>query len=300
MHLVRTETGPYAFLNCTYSDKDVITYQLNMINHSEQNTFIPIKKCEELVYEITSLMPIDIFFRTQCQLFEKQKKLFTLVIDSIWDAEKYLLDPSKIVLDKQYVFINIKSMTVHFIYLPLERYEVPIHKKMKELLLSLVFSLELDHIEGDPRIKKMIGYLQDPTFDMMVFETMLCTFKEEKTVKKQWIKKWFEKEPEEETILLKEDESYPVLEFKEKKVLINKDSFLIGRAKQLVDYAIPYALNMGRVHAEIIREEDQYYIIDVNTKNGTYLNGERIPSQSKQLITKGDCIQIANEIAIFK
>lgn len=92
----------------------------------------------------------------------------------------------------------------------------------------------------------------------------------------------------------------PILSFEHKKIRLSQPSFLIGRSVALNDYALPHALTMGRVHAEILHEEAGYYIPDLNTKNGTYINGKRIESQKKYKLQKGDCIEMGQEKVIFE
>jgi len=47
---------------------------------------------------------------------------------------------------------------------------------------------------------------------------------------------------------------------------------------------------LSRRHCEIRQEEDQFYIQDLESKNGTYLNGERIESSTRLL--PGDRVRI--------
>ena len=311
MHFTKKEVGPYTYLCYSLKSEDCIGYQNHMINKSDQSVFISsaIQK-DEVEYDVTSLVPIELYFKNHCNTYEAQKHIFKKVIDSLWMAEKYLLDTRRIVLEKEYIFIEPTDLDIRLLYIPSKKYSISIHKALKDVFLSLLFSIQLNVMENDIRIKKIITYLQDPEFDIMIFDSMMNTLKNPiKKNRKDWFKKLFVKveiekkaSPEvvEGTILLSQEKSFPILEFKEKSVIINKESFLIGRAKQLVDYAIPEALSLGRVHAELITEEDGYYIVDINTKNGTFLNGERLKSQKKYPLIKGDAIQIANEKAVFK
>lgn len=83
------------------------------------------------------------------------------------------------------------------------------------------------------------------------------------------------------------------------KIVISKDKFVLGRLKNYVDYTIESNL-VGKVHAEIIRNGDSYYIKDLNSKNGTYVNNEKIPSNEEHAIKENDRIRFANMEYIFK
>ncbi|HEY9062474.1 MAG TPA: DUF6382 domain-containing protein [Pseudobacteroides sp.] len=100
-----------------------------------------------------------------------------------------------------------------------------------------------------------------------------------------------------DTVLLKESPSLPYLigknEGKNIKIIINKDSFLIGRLKSQVDCEINNS-SISKVHTEIIKKEGRYYIKDLNSSNGTYVNSERIKSNFEFEIKNHDVIRIAN------
>lgn len=311
MHFSKREEGHYVSLNHFLTSDKLIDYQLKMLNLSDQKAFIKAKYLKEnLIYDITSLVPIDLYFKSNCLSFESQKLIFKKMISSVWIAEKYLLNNEKIILDKEYIYVDPTDLSIKLIYLPSIECNNAMTKSFKEVFLSLLFSVKIDCIENDHRLRRVIKYLQDDEFELMVFDSMLTTMKVEKLPqKKYWLKKMFnkarqddiiEKDTSDHTILLSKEKDYPVLEFKEKEVVINKESFLIGRSKQMVDYAMPEALSLGRVHLELITEDSGYYIVDINTKNGTFLNGKRLKSQKKYQINKGDSIQIANKKAVFK
>ncbi|MDR1706297.1 MAG: FHA domain-containing protein [Clostridiales bacterium] len=80
-----------------------------------------------------------------------------------------------------------------------------------------------------------------------------------------------------------------------KKVYIDHSGFLIGRSFANVDYVCPSNL-VGRVHAELIIEGYQLFIKDLESKNGTYINGmkHRIQSGLKTQLYSGDMIQLAD------
>lgn len=96
-----------------------------------------------------------------------------------------------------------------------------------------------------------------------------------------------------DTIMISEatPENYPYLERKEEnnieKIVINKGKFIIGRLDSMVDHII-HDGTIGKLHAEIRCREGSYYLTDLNSKNGTYINGERITS-NKEYEMKSNC-----------
>ena len=84
------------------------------------------------------------------------------------------------------------------------------------------------------------------------------------------------------------------------RIPLMKDSFLIGRLKAEVDFAVSNS-KVGRIHAEILRSDGKYYIKDLNSKNGTYINSgtERISSNIPYPLCNGDRIFLANSEFVF-
>jgi len=93
-----------------------------------------------------------------------------------------------------------------------------------------------------------------------------------------------------DTVMISEASSldHPYLERVEaqssERIVINKDRFTIGRLGSMVDHVIPDG-TIGKLHAEIITRDGDYYLIDLNSKNGTYINGERIACNREHQIT---------------
>jgi serine phosphatase RsbU (regulator of sigma subunit)/pSer/pThr/pTyr-binding forkhead associated (FHA) protein len=56
-------------------------------------------------------------------------------------------------------------------------------------------------------------------------------------------------------------------------------------------------LNVSRAHAEIVRREDGYYVLDTGGKNGTFLNGQRITEPG--LLAPGDRVRLGTTTLVF-
>jgi len=103
-----------------------------------------------------------------------------------------------------------------------------------------------------------------------------------------------------ETSLLSEDSLEFIDDGSVRKVPLDKDSIFIGRLPDQVDIIL-HNSNVGKIHAEIIRRNGLYYIIDQNSKNGTYINnGKRIDSNIPYPLSNNDEIKLADSrITIF-
>ena len=74
---------------------------------------------------------------------------------------------------------------------------------------------------------------------------------------------------------------------------ITSSEFYIGRAEKINDM-ICNNKTVGKRHAKIEAENSKFYIIDLDSKNGTFINGNRVKSRQREEIRSGDVISIAN------
>lgn len=84
------------------------------------------------------------------------------------------------------------------------------------------------------------------------------------------------------------------------RIPIDKPYFRIGKEKSYVDYFIGDNSYISRGHASIITKDGHYYIVDNNSRNHTYVNGNPITSSTEVEIRNGDTIKLANEEFEFK
>lgn len=81
---------------------------------------------------------------------------------------------------------------------------------------------------------------------------------------------------------------------KKKMIAINKPNYIIGKNPDSVDCVIPGNSNISRAHVTIRWENDCYFVYDMNSVNGTFINGQRIGTNGVR-INPGDQLKLANE-----
>lgn len=84
------------------------------------------------------------------------------------------------------------------------------------------------------------------------------------------------------------------------KIILNKPVFRVGKERSYVDYFIGDNTAISRSHANIITREGTYYVVDTNSTNHTFVNGNMINSNEEVQINHGDSIRFANEDFEFK
>ncbi len=90
--------------------------------------------------------------------------------------------------------------------------------------------------------------------------------------------------------------------------LVGKSSYLIGREDQVsgiypdVDttHSAGDAAGVSRRHAEIVQQSDQWFLQDLNSTNGTYVNNQRVAPHNRQPLHSGDQIRLGKWAATFQ
>lgn len=94
-------------------------------------------------------------------------------------------------------------------------------------------------------------------------------------------------------------QAYLVREKNGERVPITKEKFIIGKEKSFVDYFIADNTAISRSHAYIVNRNNEYYIVDTNSKNHTYVDGKLITPNTEINITNDCKIKLADEDFIF-
>ncbi|MGL5150376.1 MAG: FHA domain-containing protein [Clostridium sp.] len=83
------------------------------------------------------------------------------------------------------------------------------------------------------------------------------------------------------------------------RITVNKEEYIIGRLKQQVDYPIQNQ-TVGKIHAKLCYRNSDFYLIDLESKNGTFINGERVIALKEYKLSDGDEVSFSNSPYIFK
>ena len=81
-------------------------------------------------------------------------------------------------------------------------------------------------------------------------------------------------------------------------ILVEGEEFLVGKNRHQAAGVIE-AEGISRIHARISKLEGVYYLEDLNSTNGTYLNGEPMAYHQKRKLSKNDRILFGPEEYLF-
>ncbi len=84
------------------------------------------------------------------------------------------------------------------------------------------------------------------------------------------------------------------------RVLLSECVTRIGKKRDSVDFCIAGNPAVSRHHADIVRKDGAYYLIDQNSLNKSRVNGVFASPMQEVLLHAGDRIDLADEILIFE
>lgn len=77
-------------------------------------------------------------------------------------------------------------------------------------------------------------------------------------------------------------------------VYIDREIFIVGRNQNVVDGILNGSNSVSGMHAAFIKENDEYFVKDLASRNGTCLNAEKVEKGKQERIKDGDILQFAD------
>ncbi len=79
------------------------------------------------------------------------------------------------------------------------------------------------------------------------------------------------------------------------KIQLSRQIFKIGKEKNKVDYCISGNTSVSRVHCHIVKKGSDYYIIDQNSTNCTFVNNIQSNANKETLLTDQSVVKLSDE-----
>lgn len=194
------------------------------------------------------------------------------------------LNLKSVVINLAHIYVHRVTKQVKLIYLPLNRREYSDDTGFENKLCEeLAEGIKAANIHDGHKIPWITEQLMDKTLGL---EQLYAILKNSKSIKKS--EKGFEKKHG--TAYLKiysEDANHPMI------FTVSKEKFLIGRKNSAVDGVISFNQLVGRIHCQINRQGFNFTIMDLQSVNGTYINGKRLRPNIEYPISDGDRLKIA-------
>ncbi len=193
-------------------------------------------------------------------------------------------------LDK--IYVDPGTLRVYLVYVPAERHLyndlIEFENEIRTRLLRVISGpATLDSME----IRRLFECLSDTTQGLADIQKLLgerSVFTEQRSGHMNLEQSMSASSRKSSMRLL--SINMPIAE----EISIKKDSFVIGKKQGYVDAVINFNPMISRRHCRITCLDGAYYISDMGSSNGTYVNGKRLAPDILEKLENGDIIRLAN------
>ena len=259
---------------------------------------------------------------------------FFFIVEQIADITRRINSNSmmigNVIWDIHNIYINEVTKELQFIYLPLEKRKS--ESNVSDLLEQVIYSSKPENSPDSDYISRFVYFIRSMSkFDADRIEGFIS--KEEESVVDRIrsrglvnIRSYSSGEAgyhsddddeatgllrndDEATGLLQDDEATGLLvetdvvsktasltrSLTNEVFVIDKPVIRIGKESKSSDYTVCNNEKISRNHAEIIRRNNGFYIVDSGSTNGTSVNGTQLSPHQESELHDGDVIRLANE-----
>ena len=242
----------------------------------------------ELVYFTKGLIPLSkiIVSITENNMLSV---IVNILLNLIKIKENGFLKLSNILCDNKNIYVDPNSFKTFFIYMPIserlydseEEAEIDIRKKIYQDSVNVIKSVKIQNVLAS--FNNSFIALENLLEDIQ--EAMGDTKAKEAKCKKS-------NESVEDVVNSNVKKIVLYNETDKLKINVNKDTFVIGRSSEC-DYVLSTYIAIGRKHCEFLTFNDGVYIKDLDSTNGTFLNGKKLQPFTLYKIDNNDEIKLA-------
>lgn len=198
-------------------------------------------------------------------------------------------------LSENRIFIDCKSNEVLFVYLPLADTQASLDCMEFEAVLRRDLAAWSENILPDERnsLTMFREQLKNYNISLKQIREGLLTASEKGN--SQSIEDVSES-PLKKNISTASDfvlRLHPIGQELKEDFVIKKEPFIVGRSMHRADGRVK-SRQVGNTHCRILFEGNKYYVIDLSSRNGTYINGIRVPAEQPCVISEGDMLLLAD------
>lgn len=209
------------------------------------------------------------------------------------------LDCQDIDLSFDKIFIDQNTLEVNVIYLPVNSTSIDISSFETELRTEIIKLVSTIPAFANEKMTRVCGYLSNGTYSLNQLYGSICseikggsvTPNKDSVVNQGSSQKVF-KQP----ILYFSSINTPVdVHFE-----INSNEYVIGKNSAKVNGVISFNKAISRIHCKINYQNNTYFITDLGSANGTFVNKIRLTANQPYQIKNGDSIRLANSDFVVK
>ncbi len=216
----------------------------------------------------------------------------TVIIGEICDAlieinSNGFMNCSNVVFSEDMIFVNPLDWTTRLVYIPVTHTGYANSSPILELNTFFLSLTENDDLVS-PQLSNAIRFFSGTSPDATL-EDIKHFYKDLLQRKKVENEKEEKKPPKSKVLYAKSKDAGIEAAFR-----IDQPRFVIGRKKSVVDGLMPNNPSLGRAHCEIVKENNQFYVSDLGSVNGTYVNSKRLIPGERAELHDGDVLRLSN------
>lgn len=238
-----------------------------------------------LLYRKKEYLSLSMAYAIDKLLPEQMLELISNYLLSIIKiGENGYLSLENINVDINYIYFNASDLSVNLMYLPLKEHLFESVEKFENYVISSVnYILSKYKYKDLVLIQKITDIIQKDLVTIKEIYQQLIVLKgsssDETTI---------EPESKEATLVLT-----GLYEAMGEVIRINTTDFVIGKSEEGTDYCIKQSKFVGRRHCKIIKENNLYFVVDLQSTNGVFIDDEKV---TKRQLVKNQKLRLANLI----
>lgn len=284
-------------------DLDVVTYQLIVQKKIPGMLMMTVDHNGVITYEQTGMVSLK-YYLEKNQRDNVRIELIQQISFLLMCMESYFIKVENIELNEKYVFVDEMTGKVYLAYYPsVKKQETDALLDRMRVLFDRILSIETDdyvQIHKENICQDITSYHET---------TLFIPDQEEKQVGRTVMFEPLQEAAEKSKIRIARRkqgiysaeiaEPYLLRNATGEQIRIHGNIFKIGKDKDYVDYYISDNPAISKSHADILKRDREYYIVDNHSLNTTKVNGEIIIPGKMVLLEEGCTISLANEQFTF-
>lgn len=251
-----------------------------------------IKGMRALQFIVPATLPLEAFLTKQLYKGE-----FLSILSNIMNQLMYFdengMSLNKLYLDFKYMYIELSTMDIQLIYMPVEKDFDPVN--ITQFIEELIKKIRFADLECVDLVDTILQYLDSRMmFSLKDFYNFLLSIEEANMNQEE------EKEEIGGTTVLATSSNYDnpipyLVRIKTNELIpIMKSEFMVGKSHE-ADYQIVDNKKISRKHAIFRISNGECYVRDNNSTNHTFINGKLLQPDFEIMLTNNDYIRFADE-----
>lgn len=282
--------------------------ELKLLINGDVDGLIPIEPTvKRNRYVLSAALFHQITAEDYCQEYMDTSTVLTIIsatIEIAMECERRGLRPDSLCWDEKFIFFDIDSGKLSMLYWPaigLDRTDTG----MLDFYQNFIQYMLRDNIDAGVIRAYSDYFYQRSSLNLRSFQTAF------QKLQAQW-----QQTQEASTLEISGKASAAVYEYERscstrgtawlestadsRKIWLNRDQVVLGRSRQESDVCILRDASISRRHARILRRGNGYYLEDLGSRNGTFLEEQRLSANHPQELKNGAKLRLGGSYFTFR